>query len=171
MHSLDHHCVLALDVHNRLVGYAVFEGPENVLDYGVKRFRGGADATRIPLGIKIARLLAQWHPHSVVLKPGYRGRAAHNAKIIQAQALSFGAQVHFIPYHAIENVFPPLNNKYEKAHFLAGSLGPLTTRLPQKRKPWESEHYQLNVFEAAALGVAYFQRLGKLAAGSPSTDQ
>lgn len=32
----------------------------------------------------------------------------------------------------------------------------LSSRLPKKRRPWESEHYSLALFEAAALGVTFF---------------
>ena len=30
--------------------------------------------------------------------------------------------------------------------------------LPPRRKPWESEDYRMSIFDAAALGVAYFDR-------------
>src|SRR5213596_3920506 len=60
--------VLALDVRPRSFGYAVFEGPTLLLDWGVQSFRHGRNAVRIPLGTKIAALLEDFQPAVVVAK-------------------------------------------------------------------------------------------------------
>jgi len=45
--------------------------------------------------------------------------------------------------------------KYERAQEVARRFPALAHRLPLKRKPWESEHYSVSVFEALAVAVAY----------------
>jgi hypothetical protein len=47
--------VLALDVHPRSFGYVVFEGPNRLLDWGVRSFRFGVNAVKRPVGAKVAR--------------------------------------------------------------------------------------------------------------------
>jgi hypothetical protein len=47
-------------------------------------------------------------------------------------------------------------NKYEVASALARQFPDLALRLPPKRKCWQSEHYRMGIFDAAAVGVAYF---------------
>jgi hypothetical protein len=42
--------VLALDVHPRSFGFVVFEGPNRIHDWGVKSFRRGVNAAKIPSG-------------------------------------------------------------------------------------------------------------------------
>lgn len=57
--------VLALDVHSQCFGYAVFEGPNVLLDWGVKGFRPGVKS---PLETKIGALLDDFSPSAVVVR-------------------------------------------------------------------------------------------------------
>lgn len=50
------------------------------------------------------------------------------------------------------------SNKYEVASVLARQFPDLAPRLPPKRKFYESEDYRIGIFDAAAVGVAYFTR-------------
>jgi hypothetical protein len=50
------------------------------------------------------------------------------------------------------------SNKYEVASALALQFPALASRLPPRRKCWQSEDYRMGIFDAAALGVAYFSR-------------
>ena len=47
--------------------------------------------------------------------------------------------------------------KYETACLLAEQIPDLHWELPPKRKIWESEHYRMSIFTAAALAIAYLQ--------------
>ena len=71
-----------------------------MLDWGIKSFRTGTYATKIPPAIKFLALLDEFRPSAVVIKE----------------------------------------------------------RMPPKRKIWQSEDYRTRIFDAAALGVAYFTR-------------
>ncbi|PYV22403.1 MAG: hypothetical protein DMG24_16885 [Acidobacteria bacterium] len=51
--------------------------------------------------------------------------------------------------------------KHKIATALADRFAELAPILPPKRKPWESEDYRTSIFDAAALGVAYFDRLAR----------
>ena len=51
------------------------------------------------------------------------------------------------------------SNKYEVASVLAKQFPALASRLPPKRKIWQSEDYRMGIFDAAAVGVAYFTRV------------
>ena len=44
--------------------------------------------------------------------------------------------------------------KYEIASLLAECFPVLHWELPPKRKIWESEHYRMSIFDAAALAVS-----------------
>jgi len=48
--------------------------------------------------------------------------------------------------------------KYEMASALAKWFPVLASRLPPKRKCWHGEDYRVDIFDAAAAGVAYFTR-------------
>jgi hypothetical protein len=49
-------------------------------------------------------------------------------------------------------------NKYHIARAVAKRFPDLAAKLPRKRKIWEKEHYRMRIFDAAAVGVAYFMR-------------
>jgi hypothetical protein len=53
------------------------------------------------------------------------------------------------------------SNKYEVALALAKQFPALASRLPPKRKIWQSEDYRMGIFDAATVGVAYFTRREK----------
>ena len=49
-----------------------------------------------------------------------------------------------------------VGSKDDMAAGVAAMLPALGPRLPRRRKPWESEHYGMAIFEAAALGITHF---------------
>jgi len=67
--------------------------------------------------------------------------------------------VRFLSRSGVKNAFPDCNrNKYTIAATLTKQLPELAPRLPSVRKIWKSEDYRMSIFDAAALGVAYFTR-------------
>ena len=80
--------VLALDVRPLRFGFVIFEGPNQVLDWGVKSFPQGAKAVKVPPAKKIVALLDEFTPQAVVLKK----RVAHRSKNYVRMARSIGRQ-------------------------------------------------------------------------------
>jgi len=158
MHPLDTQRALVLDIHPKRVGIAVLEGPESLLDWEVKSFRGGRNAVRVPFRTRVSQLISEWQPDAVVLKKPPTARVALKTRAIQELAKSSHIGVAFVERQAIDDVFSSHNNKYERARLIVGSFPVLAPRLPPKRKAWQSEHYQLSIFDAVALGLAYFGR-------------
>jgi hypothetical protein len=50
------------------------------------------------------------------------------------------------------------DNKHQIASTLAARFPDLISVLPPKRKAWQSEDYRMSIFDAAALGTAYFEQ-------------
>jgi len=79
--------------------------------------------------------------------------------VIERQARSRRIPVRCISRRDVNRAFVGFeSNKYEVASALARQFPDLALRLPPKRKCWQSEDYRMGVFDAAALGVAYFVR-------------
>src|SRR2546426_5799280 len=87
--------VLALDVRPLRFGFVVFEGPDQVLDWGVKTFPQGAKAVKVSPAKKIVALLDEFAPQTVVLKK----RVSHRSKSYVKMADSIGRQAenHRVP--------------------------------------------------------------------------
>ena len=59
--------VLALDVHPQSFGFVVFEGPNQILDWGVRSFRTGVNAVKIPAATRFLALLDEFRPSAVLI--------------------------------------------------------------------------------------------------------
>src|SRR6266849_8360875 len=154
--------VLALDVHPRSFGFVVFEGPNRILDWGVRSFRTGVNAVKIPAAIKFLALLDEFRPSTVVVRERLTGRTAKQTRMlatIERQARSRRVPVRRLSRRDVNRAFVGFeSNKYEVASALARQFPALASRLPPRRKCWQSEDYRMGIFDAAALGVADFSR-------------
>lgn len=152
--------VLALDVHPRSFGYVVFEGADELLDWGVRSFRRGVNAVRVPAPKRLRALLDEFAPQVVVLRARPGRAAQRTSKIvatIRREAKKHRAAVMFVTRRAVKQVFTGhTSNKHEIASALAERFPELAPKLPPKRKLWQSEDYRMTIFDAAALGVTYF---------------
>ena len=157
--------VLALDVHPQSFGFVVFEGPNRMLDWGVKSFRPGVNAVKVPAGKKFLALLDEYSPAAVVIRERPTGGATKRATILAAvQRLMKNRRipVRLISQGAITRFFAGSeSNKHEVASALAQQFSLLLSKLPPRRKCWQGEDYRMSIFDAAAAGVAYFARYQK----------
>lgn len=151
--------VFALDLHPLSFGYAVFEGPDELVDWGIKSFRHGANAVKVPLNVKLALLFDQHEPEVVVIKTPRRATIKKVARTIAAMARYRRIPVRLISPTSVREGFPENNhNKYQIATEIAARYPELSPRLGPKRKFWQAEKYSMSIFDAAALGVTYFKR-------------
>src|SRR5439155_1023562 len=157
--------ILALDLRPRSFGYVVFEGPEELLEWGVRSFRNGVNEVRVPVYDKLARILEDYAPSTLVLKelraPTNSSSARKIEKMllaVRSEAKAHGVAVRIVSRKAVRKAFEDVGvpTKYAIASALAQSFPELAWKLPPKRKPWESEDYRMSIFDAAAVGVAYF---------------
>jgi len=153
--------VIALDVRSRNFGFVVFEGPNEILDWGVRSFRSGANAVKTPAATKLLALLDEFTPSAVVIKERATGSAKKPKllSIIERQVRTRRIPLRFMIPRDVNRAFVGFeSNKYEVASALAKQFPTLASRLPPKRKIWQSEDYRIGIFDAAAVGVAYFVR-------------
>jgi hypothetical protein len=154
--------ILAIDLRARSFGFVAFEGPTRLLDYGVRSFRQGVNKVKIPASTKIAALMDQCAPSTVVLKQWTADTNRKRARMREAVARQAGLRqipVRLLPRRVIRNAFVGDDrNKYTIASALAKQFPELAAKLPPKRKIWQSEDYRMSIFDAVALGVAYFGR-------------
>src|SRR6266542_229639 len=75
--------VLALDLRPRSFGYVLFEGAEELLEWGVRSFRGGVNAVKVPARIKLIALLDEFAPEVVLLKSGVKNKGRKTAALVE----------------------------------------------------------------------------------------
>jgi len=150
--------VLAIDPSTRGFGFAVLEGPNRLIDWGVKETKTDKKKRSLKL---IAELMERYQPKVFVVED-YGGNGSRRCqrvgeliKDISKMALKRGIRVKSISRLKLKQAFSEsgASNKHEIAVTIAKRFPELTPRLPRFRKPWMSEDYRMSIFDAVAFGV------------------
>jgi Holliday junction resolvasome RuvABC endonuclease subunit len=155
--------VLAVDPGTRGFGYAVFESPKRLVDWGTKDIR--KDKEQVTL-VKVEELLRRFEPDVLVVEDCAHVSSRRNRKFtlligrMLATARALGIEGHVLPLALVYQHFAKrgARNKQEIASALAQRFAALALRLPPKRKPWQSEDPRMSIFDAVALGYAYLAK-------------
>jgi len=151
--------ILALDLHPRSFGYVVAESPSRLLDWGVSSDRRKHGAGNVLVLKRLRQLLDLWRPAALVLhNPSKKSRRPSPKKDrllerIVAEAKNQRIVVCEMVKSSVDYQGKILT-KYENARRVAEHFPVLTRELPPKRQIWESEHYRMSIFTAAALAMA-----------------
>ena len=156
--------VLAIDPSTRGFGFAVLEGPERLIDWGVKETKANKNAKSLKL---IEDLIDRYQP-TVLVVEDYDGKGSRRCGRIQGLindisklALKRKVKVRRVSRVKVKQVFSEsgAKNKYEIAVAIANRFPELAPRLPRFRKPWMSEDYRMSIFDAVAFGIAFFHHV------------
>jgi Holliday junction resolvasome RuvABC endonuclease subunit len=148
---------LAIDPTGRGFGFAVLEGTERLIDWGVK----GKHAKAVRL---VAELLDRYPPDIIVLedvsagKPRRSARARRLLKSIGVLAARRKIPVRRFRRSRVKAAFLQVNafTKHQIATTIADHLPILSLQLPPVRKAWMPEDYRMSIFDAVALAFTYF---------------
>lgn len=153
MKTISKQCVLTLSLDWQGFGFVVFDGQDDLLDYGTRNFRY---RMKIPFETKLLLLLDANQPDTLVMvEPTTTLRkkiAARIMKVVKAEKIPLVS----VSSVDIRKAFAPDKNKYEIAARIADRYPELLLRLPSPRKTYESEKFGITIFEAAAAGFAYY---------------
>jgi hypothetical protein len=152
--------ICAIYPSTRGFGYAVFEEPYALLDWGVKVVR--SRQKNLASLKKVRELLAFYRPDVLVLE-NYQGRGSRRAKRIQTL-------INLMTAHAAEERIAVasysrsevrasfgLTTKREIAEAIVREFPELGPRLPPIRKIWMSEDTRMNIFDATALAMTFLE--------------
>jgi len=91
--------------------------------------------------------------------PRFSPQIRRIATVIRKEARHRKLPVRVVDKQKVKNAFGVGQQitKYETACLLAEQISALHWQLPPKRKIWESEHYRMNIFTAAAFAMAYLR--------------
>lgn len=149
--------VLAIAPSSRGFGYALMEGMHRLIDWGVKSVKGDKNDRALA---QVADLISHYKPTHVALEdfnaPGIRRASRIQALVADIIALSEGAGIN-VKLHSrkqIMKVFSEEGGKTKQS--IAEELArrypnELGFRVPRRRKPWMSQDYRMDIFDAVAL--------------------
>jgi Holliday junction resolvasome RuvABC endonuclease subunit len=154
--------VLAVDPSTRGFGFAILEGPNRLIDWGVKETKRDKRKRSLKL---IAELMERYQPNVVIVEE-YKGKGSRRChrvgeliNDISKIALQRGIRVRSISRLKVKQAFSEsgASNKHEIALAIASHFPELALRLPRFRKPWMSEDYRMSIFDAMAFATAHFR--------------
>jgi hypothetical protein len=157
--------ILTIDLRHRRFGYAVFEGHRLLRDSGLRVYRAVGEAEAAMATKRLATLLKSFSPSAIVVKRERWDRAQTNShinalvEVMTRVAASHSVPIVLIEHDDVRKTFRNLGceTRDEIAAALARIFPELHWRLPPKRRAWQSEHPRMAMFDAIALGLAYWQ--------------
>jgi hypothetical protein len=150
--------ILIMDLRADRIGYAAFELPMKLIDYGASRFDSLTTAR-----VRVSFLLKIFHPSVLVLRKirlrSTRRRPRWQAilRMIRQHAKEFTLPVVWVAEFSLRQFFRGFKcrNKFQVGAFLSNTFPELASKLPPKRKSYEPEPWTMTYFDAIALGVVY----------------
>lgn len=160
--------ILAVEVRHSRFGYALFEGPKRLLDWGASAIspiltdRSDINTARR----RIALVLERSHPTALVAKRPRltkTGRSSSHGPMLKAilrEAAVSSTPIHFLSREEVRSAFHNFRaqTKEDVAEILVRVFPELIVRLPRRKKKWQTERRAMIVFDAIATGFAYWQR-------------
>jgi Holliday junction resolvasome RuvABC endonuclease subunit len=166
--------VLAVDPSTRGFGFAVLEGPNRLIDWGVKETK--IDKNRRTLKL-VDDLIEQYQPRMLVVED-YEGKGSRRCRRIQGLINDISkltvknkVKVRSFTRVKVKQAFSEsgASNKYEIAVAIANRFPELAPRLPRFRKPWMSEDYRMSIFDAVGLALAWQNQVTRRDPSTQST--
>jgi Holliday junction resolvasome RuvABC endonuclease subunit len=154
--------VLSVDPSTRGFGFAILEGPNHLIDWGVRETKTDKNTRTLKL---IAELIERYEPSAVVLED-YEGKGSRRCLRVGALindisklASKSKIKVRSISRLKVKQAFAEsgVRNKYMVAAAIAKRFPELAPRLSRFRKPWMSEDYRMSIFDAVALALTLYQ--------------
>ena len=149
--------ILGISPSTRGFGFALLEGLDTLVDWGVKSVTGDKNNGSIK---RVEGLIAHYQPDVLVLEDTSTkdSRRAIRIRALSRKIIVLAARrkvsVALFSQEQVRRVFfaDGQGTKHALAEILAKRFPEeLGSRLPPKRRPWMSEDYRMDIFEAAAL--------------------
>jgi Holliday junction resolvasome RuvABC endonuclease subunit len=156
-----HSRILAIAPSTRGFGFAVLEGRETLVDWGVKTVKGDKNVQSLA---KAEKLITHYQPGVLVLEDASAKNSRRSPRIrklcrqIIKMAANRKVSVKLFSRDRVMKTFMTdgQGTKHALAEILAKRFPEeLGSRLPPKRKPWMSEDSRMNIFDAVALALVF----------------
>ena len=153
--------ILAIAPSTRGFGFAVLEGQDTLADWGVKSVTGNKNTNSVA---KVKELITHYQPDVLVLQDVEAKGSRRASRIrtlnrqVKAMAEKRKIEVKLISGKQLRGALlgDPRGTKQEMAEMLAMRFrDELASRLPPKRKPWQSEDSRMDIFDAMELAVVF----------------
>jgi hypothetical protein len=158
--------VLAVYFNTRGFAFVLFKGSLSPVDWGVKEVRQPRrHANSLS---RLSAIFDRGQPNILVIQDNSQQGTRRAARIIKLNvAIVKLAREREIPVYAYSRAevldafgYLGIANKQMIAEGIAERVPAFERYVPRPRKPWKSEDARMGIFDAAALGLAFYQKAG-----------
>lgn len=158
--------IIAFEIRASKFGFAVLEGRDRLLDWGVRTFGEGVGSFESTLSDRLGTLL-MFHDPAVVVIRNREPQSTTNDKKVRMiigtlkQVIRPGStKLRILTTRQIRDrfAFGGSTTKHDIARNLSERFEELSFKLPNKRKAYQSEAPVMLVFDALATAVAFSER-------------
>jgi len=157
--------IISLEIRASKFGFAVLEGPDKLLDWGVRSFVEEGEELKSAVGDRINTLLAFYEPVAVIARERKHHSAVQRQRIRTIFAIARlmtrrgSASFRTLTAARVRKHFDldGCITKHEIARGLAEQFDELSFKLPNPRKAYQSEAPAMLVFDALSTGVAFLK--------------
>jgi RNase H-fold protein (predicted Holliday junction resolvase) len=162
-HSSKHIRVLGITASSRGIGFAVMDGKNVLVDWGVKTVEGDKNARSLS---NVANLIDHYEPDAIVLEntrsEGSRRRPRVQALTQEIVALAESENIEVKQFSRkqlnLGFITDRPGTKQALAEYIAARFpDELGFRLPKKRRPWMNEDSRMDIFDAVALAEHFLR--------------
>jgi Holliday junction resolvasome RuvABC endonuclease subunit len=158
--------ILAIDPISRGFGFAILEGSEKLIDWGMKQVTEQKESRCVE---QCQKIIEHYYPDIIVVEnckiKGSR-RCARIRKLLNI-ICEMAAKMHIssrrFTREKIRQVFPhhEVRTKRQIAIAVALKFPALRPRLPKSRKFWMREDERMSIFDSVALALTYYHFSGR----------
>jgi hypothetical protein len=161
-----YHLVLSVYVTSRGFAFVVFEGHLSPFDWGVKEVRGKGKRQRCLR--RLEAIFDRYQPDALTIQDTTpQGTKRSRPIVLFNVAVAQLAANRDMPVFAysratVQTAFAYLGlpNKQSMAEVIAKHIPAFERYVPPPRKAWMSEDSRMGIFDAAALGLVFYQKAG-----------
>ena len=156
--------VLSLAPTSRGLGFAVMEGPQRLIDWGVKSTKAKENAQCIA---RAKELIRHYQPDVIVLEDCQGSRRGARVQQLIRSILRLSKEkkipARCFSRRKIQQSFPTADatTKREIAFAIVEQLPELAPQFPPRRQPWMTEDHRMTIFDAVSLTLAFFHSRNK----------
>lgn len=155
--------VLAIDPTTHGFGFAVLEGKDQLIDWGV-RSTGEGEKNEQCLNL-LSDLIDRYGPEVIVVED-YTKKESHRCSRVREllrAVLDLASEKHLrarmLSRVQVKKHFAPIGarSKHDIAKAVAKRFPELAPRLPPYRQPWMSEDYRMAIFDSVGLALTFYE--------------
>lgn len=164
--ALEHARALSIRLTAQGFGYVIFEGPRSPIDWGVKAVRAPEKNARCLEAL--SDLIEHYEPDVLVMEDCSEGGARRSEGVrrlygaMESMARLESVEIYHFAKRELRQCFGRMGaaTKYDVAKVICERLDAFAFRLPPPRRCWETESRWMSLFDAAALGLTFFDAIG-----------